>query len=210
MAPETHRVPDPCPGPVRPVFIPEVARQYKYLLTIGTVHFAMISPRLEPFQHHLFSRIGSQIQRQRLQTGYVGMLVRKYSAEHEKLLAKRVVMRGKRAGGLIADEGRSPSHFTADAIQQTAFDAGLGRWNPWYFIRGDHDAAGEISVDEFVRHCGLLKSVRRMVADPSRGSRPMDAAMLVPGRHGPQDRALFASIEAGRIFDRSGLRDQSV
>src|SRR6266436_5410503 len=122
MAPETHRVPDPCPGPVGPVFIPEIARQYKYLLTIGTVHLAVI--------------------------------VRKYSAEHEKLLAKRMVMRGKRAGGLIADEGRSPSHFTADAIQQTAFDAGLGRWNPWHFIRGDHDTAGEISVDEFVRHCG--------------------------------------------------------
>jgi hypothetical protein len=57
----------------------------------------------------------------------VAVLVRKYSAEHEKLFAKRVVMRGKRAGGLITDEGRSPSHFTADAIQQTAFDAGLGR-----------------------------------------------------------------------------------
>src|SRR6267142_5596614 len=74
IAPETRRVPDPCPGPVRPVFIPEVARQYKYLLTIGTVHLAMISPRLEPFQHHLFSRIGSQIQRQRRQTGSVGLL----------------------------------------------------------------------------------------------------------------------------------------
>src|SRR5712672_3024111 len=74
MAPETHRVPDPCPGSVGPVFIPKVARQYKYLLTVGTVYLAMISPCLEPFQHHFFSRIGSPIQRQRLQAGYVGLL----------------------------------------------------------------------------------------------------------------------------------------
>src|SRR5712692_9912367 len=136
----------------------------------------------------------------------VAVLVGKYPAEHEKLFAKRVLVRGKRAGGGITDEGRSPSYLTADAIQQTAFDAGLGRWKPWHFIRGDHDTAGEISVDEFVRHCGLLKSVRRMGADPSRVSRPTDAAMLVPGRYGPQSRAPFASIEAGRISDRSELR----
>src|SRR3981189_3702547 len=139
----------------------------------------------------------------------VAVLVRKYSAEPEKLLAKRVVMRGKRAGGVITDEGRSPSHFTSDAIQQTAFDAGLGRWNPWHFIRGDCDTAGEISVDEFVRHCGLLKSVRRMGADPFRVSRPTDAAMLVPGMHGPQDRALFAWIGAGRIFSAARICEQT-
>src|SRR5882672_2483885 len=128
----------------------------------------------------------------------VAVLVRKYSAEHEKLFAKRVLVRGKRAGGGITDKRRSPSYFTADAIQQTAFDAGLGRWNPWHFIGGDHDTAGEISVDEFGRHDGLLKSVRRMGADPSRVSRPTDAAMLVPGRCGPQSRTPFAWIEAGR------------
>ena len=78
------------------------------------------------------------------------MLVGKYSVEDEKLLAERVVVRGKRTRGSIADKGSGARDFAADAIEQTAFDACLGRWDPGQFVGGDHDAAGEIGVDEFI------------------------------------------------------------
>ena len=79
------------------------------------------------------------------------MLVGKYAVEHEKFLAKRVLMRGKGAGGRIADERGRARDFAADAVEQAAFDAGLreAESRACHRLRSRH-ALGEIGVDEFV------------------------------------------------------------
>src|SRR5450631_1382254 len=91
----------------------------------------------------------------------VAVFIRKNPAKDQKLFAKCMIVRGKRAGGSVTDEGRGARNLSADAIQQAAFDASLRRRNPRQLLRGDHDAAGEVSIDELIGHSRLLKTVPR-------------------------------------------------
>ena len=68
----------------------------------------------------------------------VAMFVGEHAGKDEKFLAQCMLMRGKGTCRRIPDERRRARDFTADAVEQAAFDAGLRRWNPGQRIGCDH------------------------------------------------------------------------
>ena len=93
------------------------------------------------------------------------LLTRVSSAERTPAAGSAATAAAALAAALVTKVARRSREVWPEAggaiAQAAAFDSRLWRWNPRHFAGGDHDAAGEIGVDELIGHiAGSSKAFR--------------------------------------------------